>query len=92
MVRINVVICLTMAMVIHCPWNVKAEDFHAKIMNAFYGTNRTGWSDECGHDQTYFHYIASELTIVIALELIHFLIAIIALVKLWKREVSTLKM
>jgi len=92
MVRISVVICLIVAVVTHCSRDVKAEDFHTKIMNAFYGTNHTGWSDECGCDQTYFHYIASELTIVIALELIHIIVAIVAFVKLWKKDVSTLRM
>ena len=92
MVRINVVICLIVAVMTHRLRDAKAEDFHTKIMNAFYGTNHTEWSDECSRDQTYFHYIASELTIVIALELIHFIVAIIVCVKLWKKDVSTLRM
>jgi len=91
MVRINVVKCLIVAVATYCLREVKAEDFHTKIINAFYGTNHTEWS-ECGRDQTYFHYIASELTIVIALELIHIIVAIVALVKLWKKNGSTLRM
>ena len=92
MVRINVVICLIVAVVTYCLRDVEAEDFHTKIMNAFYGANHTEWSDECGRDQTYFHYIASEVTILIALELIHIITAIVTLVKLWKKDVSTLRM
>jgi len=92
MVRTSVVMCLIVAAVTNCSRVVKAEDFHSSIINAFYGTNHTEWSDECGRDQTYFHYIASELTIVIALELIHILVTIVAFVKLWKRNISTLSM
>jgi len=92
MVRTSVVMCLIVAVVTNCSRAVKAEDFHSSIINAFYGTNHTKWSDECGRDQTYFHYIASELMIVIALELIYIIIAIVAFVKLWKRNVSTLSM
>ena len=92
MVRTSVVMCLIVAAVTSCSRVTKAEDFHSSIINAFYGTNRTEWTDECGRDQTYFHYIASELMIVIALELIYIIIAIVAFVKLWKRNVSTLSM
>jgi len=91
MVRTSVVMCLIVAAVTNCSQMIKAEDFHTSIINAFYGTNHTEWS-ECGRDQTYFHYIASELTIVIALELIHIIVAIVAFIKLWKRNVSTLSM
>jgi len=88
----NVVICLIVAVVTNWSRVIKAEDFHTKIINAFYGTNHTEWSDECGRDWTYFHYIASELTVVIALELVHIIFAIVAFMKLWKKNISTLSM
>jgi len=91
MVRLNVVIYIVVAVVTNWSQVTKAEDFHTKVINALYGTNHTGWPDECGRDWTYFHYIASELTAVIALEIVHIIFVIVACTKLWKKNGSILK-
>jgi len=90
MVNISVVIRVIMAMIIIAPKAAKAESFHTKVINALYGTNHTERPDECGRDWTYFHYIASEVAAVIALELLHGIFIVTACIKLWKRNNPTL--
>jgi len=68
-----------------------SENFYAGLINAFYGTNHTGRPLECGRDWTYYHYLATQMLVLLLISISHVIITITLFVKLWRRGKKTLR-
>jgi len=67
-----------------------SETVYAHMINAFYGTNHTGRSSECGRDWTYFHYIATETAIVLILQVLNGIFSVVTFIKWRNKQKSSL--